>query len=57
MPLELRHRSTVRPPSALDPLEVLCQALARTRFGAVQLSIREGRVEQMDITEQRRFES
>jgi hypothetical protein len=57
MPIGLRNRPTSKPASDLDPLEVVRQALAQIRYGAVQLTVHEGRLVQMDITEKRRFES
>jgi hypothetical protein len=56
MPLELRDRPTLKPAGDLDPLEVVRQALARIRYGAVHLTVHDGRLVQIDITEKRRFE-
>ena len=45
---------TPLPPEA-DPLEIVRQSLARIRFGAIQLTVHEGKLVQMDITEKQRF--
>jgi len=36
-------------------LEALGEAIARLRFGVVQLTVHEGRVVQLDVTEKHRF--
>jgi hypothetical protein len=41
--------------SSADPLEAVRDALATMKFGAIQLTVHEGRLVQMDITEKRRF--
>lgn len=40
-----------------DPLEIVRQSLARIRFGAIQLTVHEGKLVQVDITEKRRFQA
>lgn len=40
-----------------DPLEIIRQSLARIRFGAIQLTVHEGKLVQVDITEKRRFQA
>ena len=37
------------------PLAAVADALARLRYGAVHLTIHEGRVVQLDVTERQRF--
>lgn len=43
------------PRSNAEQLEILRQALAKIRFGAIQLTVHEGKLVQMDVTEKRRF--
>lgn len=38
-----------------EPLGVVAEALARLRFGAIQLTVHDGKVMQIDVTERRRF--
>tara|TARA_B100000941_G_scaffold276144_1_gene238554 strand:+ start:266 stop:565 length:300 start_codon:yes stop_codon:yes gene_type:complete len=38
-----------------DPLGLILEALATIRFGAIQLTVHEGKLVQMDVTEKRRF--
>lgn len=38
-----------------DPLHLVRQALSGLRFGAVQLTVHEGRLVQIDVTEKRRL--
>jgi hypothetical protein len=40
-----------------DPIEIVRQSLETLRFGAIQLTVHEGRLVQVDITEKRRFAS
>jgi hypothetical protein len=40
-----------------DPIELVRRSLERLRFGAIQLTVHEGRLVQIDITEKRRFAS
>lgn len=37
------------------PLESVLEALGRIRFGAIQLTVHDGRLVQVDVTERRRF--
>lgn len=37
------------------PLESVMEALGRIRFGAIQLTVHDGRLVQVDVTERRRF--
>ncbi len=45
------------PRSNAEQLEILRQALAKIRFGAIQLTVHEGKLVQMDVTEKRRFQN
>ncbi len=38
-----------------DPLGVVAEALGRVRYGAIQLTVHDGKVMQVDVTERRRF--
>ncbi|MEO0062410.1 MAG: hypothetical protein RLZZ08_970 [Pseudomonadota bacterium] len=38
-----------------EPLGVIAEALGRLRFGAIQLTVHDGKVMQIDVTERRRF--
>ncbi len=38
-----------------SPLGLIAGALDRIRFGAIQLTVHDGRVTQVDVTERRRF--
>jgi hypothetical protein len=40
---------------AEDTIGAIRSALAKLRFGAIQLTVHEGRLVQMDVTEKRRF--
>lgn len=40
-----------------DPIDLVRLSLERLRFGAIQLTVHEGRLVQIDITEKRRFAS
>ena len=44
------------PRSNAEQPEILRQALAKIRFGAIQLTVHEGKLVQMDVTEKRRFQ-
>ncbi len=46
--------STQRLPA---PLERVAEALARIRFGSINLTVHEGKLVQLDITERTRFPS
>jgi hypothetical protein len=48
----------VRGPSPAAPgdaLQSVIEALSRLRYGAIQLTVHDGRLVQVDITERRRF--
>ncbi|WP_084384925.1 YezD family protein [Novosphingobium naphthalenivorans] len=38
-----------------DPLHLIHEALTTMRFGAIQLTVHEGKLVQMEVTEKRRF--
>jgi hypothetical protein len=42
------------PPTA-DPLALVAEALARLRFGDIRLTVHEGRLVQIDVTEKTRL--
>lgn len=45
-------------PSALsfsEPIRTVLDALAKLRFGAIQLTVHEGKLVQVDVTERKRF--
>lgn len=51
-----------KPPSGADtaarhpiPLSAIAEAIAKLRFGAVVLTVHDGRLVQMDVTERQRF--
>ena len=46
-----------RPMSASlsEPLRTVLEALNRLRFGAIQLTVHDGKLVQVDITERKRF--
>ena len=38
-----------------EPLETIAEALGRLRYGSIQLTVHDGKVMQVDVTERRRF--
>ncbi len=46
------------PPGQLAPdtAKAIAEALAALRFGAIQLTVHDGKLVQMDVTERRRFQ-
>jgi hypothetical protein len=56
---ELTTPPTVRKPAGSETipaaLDAVNDALSRMRFGAVHLTVHDGRVVQIDVTERRRF--
>jgi hypothetical protein len=38
-----------------DPAQLIRDALAKLKFGAIQLIVHEGKLVQMEVTEKRRF--
>ncbi len=51
----LQASTTPRKPAAEKPLDAVAEALERMRFGVIQLTIHDGRLVQIDVTERRRF--
>jgi hypothetical protein len=39
----------------IDPVRLVGEAIGRLRFGGIHLTIHEGKLVQMDVTEKRRF--
>jgi hypothetical protein len=39
------------------PLDLIAEALGRLRYGAIQLTVHDGKVMQIDVTERRRIQS
>lgn len=44
-------------PPLSEPIRTVLDALASLRFGAIQLTVHEGKLVQVDITERKRFSS
>ena len=38
-----------------EPLKTIAEALERLRYGTIQLTVHDGKVMQVDVTERRRF--
>lgn len=38
-----------------DPIQLIHEALDKLRFGGIQLTVHEGKLVQMEVTEKRRF--
>nr|WP_315457295.1 YezD family protein [uncultured Sphingorhabdus sp.] len=38
-----------------EPIRTVLDALAKLRFGAIQLTVHEGKLVQVDVTERKRF--
>jgi hypothetical protein len=38
-----------------EPLNTIAEALERLRYGTIQLTVHDGKVMQVDVTERRRF--
>ena len=51
----LNEKVTELAPQLTDPLAQVVQALGQLRFGVIQLTVHEGKLVQLDITEKRRF--
>jgi hypothetical protein len=56
----MTDESQERPPetekaSAPEPIRAVLDALAKLRFGAIQLTVHEGKLVQVDVTERQRF--
>lgn len=43
------------PPQLSDSLQVVAEALDRLRFGVIQLTVHNGKLMQVDVTERRRL--
>lgn len=41
--------------AATEPLDFVAEALRSMRFGTIQLTVHEGKLLQVDVTERRRF--
>ena len=54
---ELRYDRPARKPQPVEveALDIVRDALANIRFGGIHLTVHEGRIVQMDVTEKRRF--
>lgn len=53
---DTEDRSGSRRASAeADPLRLISEALTNLRFGGIQLTVHEGKLVQMEVTEKRRF--
>lgn len=44
-----------RPLASDRPLDAVVEALGRMRFGVIQLTVHDGRLVQIDVTERKRF--
>jgi hypothetical protein len=53
-PQEERTRETDQS-SLPEPVRAVLDALAKLRFGAIQLTVHEGKLVQVDVTERKRF--
>ena len=47
--------TALRKSPAEKPLDAVVEALERMRFGVIQLTVHDGRLVQIDVTERRRF--
>jgi hypothetical protein len=50
-----RLQSAVNHADLPEHLRVVAEALARLRFGVIQLTVHDGKLMQVDVTERRRF--
>lgn len=41
--------------SETDPIRLVCEALGNLRFGGIQLTVHEGKLVQIEVTEKRRL--
>ena len=56
--MSAKLETLTRDPSAAAlhaPLDTVVEALSRIRYGAIQLTVHDGRLVQVDVTERRRF--
>lgn len=44
-----------RPNIAAEQLDAIANALAQLRFGVIQLTVHDGKLKQLDVTERTRF--
>jgi hypothetical protein len=51
----LTGKSSPADQTATAALAAVAEALARLRFGAIELTVHDGKVVQIDVTERRRF--
>ncbi|WP_235980023.1 YezD family protein [Croceibacterium atlanticum] len=49
------HQATGIESHAAEPLRVVVGALAQMRYGTIQLTVHDGKVTQVDVTERQRF--
>ena len=54
---ELRYDQPGRKPQSveIETIDIVRDALVNIRFGGIHLTVHEGRIVQMDVTEKRRF--
>ena len=50
-----RLQSAVNPADLPEHLRIVAEALGRLRFGVIQLTVHDGKLMQVDVTERRRF--
>lgn len=50
-----RLQPAVNPAELPEHLRVVVEALERLRFGVIQLTVHDGKLMQVDVTERRRF--
>lgn len=51
----MSQADTRSPAPPADPLDIIRMALANLRFGSLSVTVHDGRVVQIEITEKRRF--
>lgn len=49
------HEAPRRPQIAAEHLDAIANALAQLRFGVIQLTVHDGKLMQLDVTERTRF--
>lgn len=56
MTAEFQHRTAGDEKQPLpEPIQTVLDALAKLKFGAIQLTVHEGKLVQVDVTERKRF--
>jgi hypothetical protein len=50
-----KRTGDTREASSPEPMRAVLDALAKLRFGAIQLTVHEGKLVQVDVTERKRF--